>query len=218
MAAFHPRVEDLPDEFPVFPLPGALLLPRGKLPLRIFEPRYKAMTEDALGLGRMFGMIQPDPTVHESELGPGLYRIRLDHAEHATQAQSVFRHRLIARLENAQRQLAARQQQRARQRKYRKLVRQVLHPRVEGGHLAEQYRGQLAPRRRGGGIVEAPGLEELQQLEPGGILVPGAVAADDVEQRIRCLLTLSNRVQRGGEVVARLQIARFGSHARLEAM
>jgi len=75
MAAFHPRVEDLPDEFPVFPLPGALLLPRGKLPLRIFEPRYKAMTEDALGLGRMFGMIQPDPTVHESERGPGLYRI-----------------------------------------------------------------------------------------------------------------------------------------------
>ena len=61
MAAFHPRVEDLPGEFPVFPLPGALLLPRGKLPLRIFEPRYVAMTEDSLGLGRMFGMIQPDP-------------------------------------------------------------------------------------------------------------------------------------------------------------
>jgi Lon protease-like protein len=75
MAAFHPRVEDLPDEFPVFPLPGALLLPRGKLPLRIFEPRYKAMTEDALGLGRMFAMIQPDPTVPENDRGPGLYRI-----------------------------------------------------------------------------------------------------------------------------------------------
>jgi Lon protease-like protein len=75
MAAFHPRVEDLPDEFPVFPLPGALLLPRGRLPLRIFEPRYKAMTEDALGQGRMFAMIQPDPTVPEGERGPGLYRI-----------------------------------------------------------------------------------------------------------------------------------------------
>jgi hypothetical protein len=45
MADFHPRVEDLPGEFPVFPLPGALLLPRGKLPLNIFEPRYVAMTE-----------------------------------------------------------------------------------------------------------------------------------------------------------------------------
>jgi uncharacterized protein len=75
MAAFHPRVEDLPGEFPVFPLSGALLLPRGKLPLRIFEPRYMAMTEDSLGLGRMFGMIQPDPNGAEAESGPGLYRI-----------------------------------------------------------------------------------------------------------------------------------------------
>jgi uncharacterized protein len=75
MQAFHPRVEDLPAEFPVFPLPGALLLPRGKLPLRIFEPRYLAMTEDALGLGRMFAMMQPDPTVPEGDRGPGLYRI-----------------------------------------------------------------------------------------------------------------------------------------------
>ena len=66
MAAFHPRVEDLPGEFPVFPLPGALLLPRGKLPLRIFEPRYLAMTEDSLGLGRMFGMIQPDPMLPDA--------------------------------------------------------------------------------------------------------------------------------------------------------
>ena len=75
MAAFHPRVEDLPGEFPVFPLPGALLLPRGKLPLNIFEPRYLAMTEDALGQGRMFGMIQPDPTLPETETGPGLFRV-----------------------------------------------------------------------------------------------------------------------------------------------
>ena len=60
MRPFHPRVEELPAEFAVFPLPGALLLPRGKLPLNIFEPRYLAMTEDALGAGRMFGMIQPD--------------------------------------------------------------------------------------------------------------------------------------------------------------
>jgi len=75
MAAFHPRVEDLPAEFAVFPLPGALLLPRGRLPLRIFEPRYVAMTEDALGQGRMFGMIQPDANLPESDTGPGLFRI-----------------------------------------------------------------------------------------------------------------------------------------------
>jgi uncharacterized protein len=75
MAAFHPRVEDLPSEFPVFPLAGALLLPRGKLPLNIFEPRYKALVEDALGQGRMFGMIQPDGTQPEGPNGPTLFRI-----------------------------------------------------------------------------------------------------------------------------------------------
>jgi len=75
MPAFEPRPEDLPKDFPIFPLPGALLLPRGKLPLNIFEPRYLAMTEDALGAGRMFGMIQPDPRQPEGPNGPGLYRI-----------------------------------------------------------------------------------------------------------------------------------------------
>jgi len=75
MAAFHPRVENLPAEFAIFPLPGALLLPRGKLPLNIFEPRYLAMTEDALGAGRMFAMIQPDETQPEGPTGRALYRI-----------------------------------------------------------------------------------------------------------------------------------------------
>jgi Lon protease-like protein len=75
MPAFHPSKDDLPGEFAVFPLPGALLLPRGKLPLRIFEPRYLAMTEDALGRGRMFAMIQPDPTTPETANGPGLFRV-----------------------------------------------------------------------------------------------------------------------------------------------
>ena len=75
MANFHPRVENLPGEFPVFPLPGALLLPRGKLPLNIFEPRYVAMTEDALAQGRMFAMIQPDTNLPETASGPALFRI-----------------------------------------------------------------------------------------------------------------------------------------------
>lgn len=75
MAAFHPRAENLPTEIAVFPLSGALLLPRGKLPLNIFEPRYLAMTEDALGEGRMFGMIQPDPARADGPTGPALYRV-----------------------------------------------------------------------------------------------------------------------------------------------
>ncbi|CAM4235399.1 LON peptidase substrate-binding domain-containing protein [Palleronia rufa] len=51
---------DLPQSIPVFPLPGALLLPRGRLPLHIFEPRYLAMVEDCMKTGhRLIGMIQP---------------------------------------------------------------------------------------------------------------------------------------------------------------
>ena len=50
----------MPDIIPVFPLPGALLLPRGELPLNIFEPRYLAMTEEALKGARLIGMIQPN--------------------------------------------------------------------------------------------------------------------------------------------------------------
>jgi Lon protease-like protein len=52
--------EDLPEIIPVFPLPRALLLPGGRLPLNIFEPRYLNMVLDSLGAGRIFGMVQPD--------------------------------------------------------------------------------------------------------------------------------------------------------------
>ena len=75
MTGFHPRLEDLPEEFPVFPLNQALLLPGGRLPLNIFEPRYLAMVEDALGAGRLFGMVQPDKRLARGDTGPGLYRI-----------------------------------------------------------------------------------------------------------------------------------------------
>lgn len=54
------KAVDLPDVIPVFPLPGALLLPRARLPLHIFEPRYLAMVDDALKTqARLIGMIQP---------------------------------------------------------------------------------------------------------------------------------------------------------------
>lgn len=54
------RTFDLPDAIPVFPLPGALLLPRARLPLHIFEPRYLAMVDDVLKTqDRLIGMVQP---------------------------------------------------------------------------------------------------------------------------------------------------------------
>ena len=49
----------LPAILPIFPLTGVLLLPRGRLPLNIFEPRYLAMTRDALAGDRLIGMVQP---------------------------------------------------------------------------------------------------------------------------------------------------------------
>jgi uncharacterized protein len=69
--------DELPDTIPVFPLPGALLLPRGQMPLNIFEPRYLAMVEDALrSAHRLIGMIQPDPAhPGPDEEKPHLFRV-----------------------------------------------------------------------------------------------------------------------------------------------
>jgi Lon protease-like protein len=69
----------LPQILPIFPLTGVLLLPRGRLPLNIFEPRYKAMIEDALGGERLVGMIQPNEpqrdNIGEGLLNPPLYPV-----------------------------------------------------------------------------------------------------------------------------------------------
>jgi Lon protease-like protein len=67
--------EDCPQIIPVFPLAGALLLPRGQLPLNIFEPRYMAMIDDALKSHRIIGMIQPDADAEGSATVPELYRV-----------------------------------------------------------------------------------------------------------------------------------------------
>jgi uncharacterized protein len=80
---------DLPDSIPLFPLPGALLLPRAQLPLHIFEPRYLAMLDDTLKTQhRLIGLVQPmDSRLHDigcagrltqfSETGDGRYMITL---------------------------------------------------------------------------------------------------------------------------------------------
>jgi Lon protease-like protein len=67
---------DLPENIPVFPLAGALLLPRGQMPLNIFEPRYLAMVDDALRDGhRLIGMIQPDASHSPNDAKPALFRV-----------------------------------------------------------------------------------------------------------------------------------------------
>ena len=67
---------ELPEIIPVFPLPGALLLPRGQMPLNIFEPRYLAMVDDSLRDGhRLIGMIQPDAAHTKNQEKPALFRV-----------------------------------------------------------------------------------------------------------------------------------------------
>ena len=74
MSMNHPYTDSaqLPKTLPVFPLTGAVILPRGELPLNIFEPRYVAMVDDALMDARLIGMIQPKQDI--SATG-GLFRV-----------------------------------------------------------------------------------------------------------------------------------------------
>lgn len=74
-APFEPKFYELPPELAVFPLTGALLLPHGRLPLNIFEPRYLSMILDALATPtRLIGMVQPIDATSE-EASPEIYQI-----------------------------------------------------------------------------------------------------------------------------------------------
>lgn len=67
---------DLPDCVPIFPLPGALLLPRARLPLNIFEPRYLAMLDDTLKTShRLIGMVQT-AAIPEGRGGDAMIRLQ----------------------------------------------------------------------------------------------------------------------------------------------
>ena len=71
---FDPTIDRLPRILPIFPLGGALLLPGGRLPLNIFEPRYLAMIQDSLKGERTIGMVQPREG-EETAAAPALYRL-----------------------------------------------------------------------------------------------------------------------------------------------
>lgn len=67
------RSPKLPESLPVFPLPGALLLPGCRMPLRIFEPRYLQMVEDAIAGNRLIGIVQP--LTDDDEFEPELQQV-----------------------------------------------------------------------------------------------------------------------------------------------
>ena len=54
----YKKIEEIPSKISIFPLNGALLLPRSKLPLNIFEPRYLEMIDNSISSDRLIGMIQ----------------------------------------------------------------------------------------------------------------------------------------------------------------
>lgn len=72
MAQGYVKTSDLPQVIPVFPLPGTILLPRGQLPLNIFEPRYLNMVDDAMAGDRVIGMVQ---TIGPAGEQPPLMRV-----------------------------------------------------------------------------------------------------------------------------------------------
>jgi uncharacterized protein len=71
----YQRPDELPSVIAVFPLTGALLLPRSELPLTIFEPRYLTMVDDALATHRIIGMIQPDDSSNDLRTNPTLFSV-----------------------------------------------------------------------------------------------------------------------------------------------
>lgn len=107
MSAFDPDFEDLPATLPIFPLTGVLLLPRGRLPLNIFEPRYLNMVGDALGANRMFGMVQPaEAQAEASQDEPDVYPTgcagRITHFEETNNGRFILSLRGVCRFRIAE--------------------------------------------------------------------------------------------------------------------
>jgi len=76
---FDPGLEELPSTLPIFPLSGVLLLPGGRLPLNIFEPRYLNMIRDAMAGSRLIGMVQP--AVDDAQQAPDFGDFEVEGAE-----------------------------------------------------------------------------------------------------------------------------------------
>ena len=92
-------LSDLPQRIPVFPLRGAILLPRASLPLNVFEPRYLSMIDDALSGSRMIGVIQPATDGQsESPTGKSVNLKRIGCAGRISSYQELDDNRLIISL------------------------------------------------------------------------------------------------------------------------
>ena len=150
-------------------------------------------------------------------IAAGQALVRLDHAEMPAGGERVLDHRQVARFKDVQRQAAAGDEQRAGERKDGEFLRQVFQLGQKIVHSAEQNGGKFSAGRHGGRVVKTPGFEEFQQLQAGGVLVPVALAADDVEQRIGGGFAFAGGVERGGEFVAGFVVRRVFGQAGFQA-
>ena len=96
----YPSIDGLPAKLPVFPLGGAILLPRVNLPLNIFEPRYLQMFDEALSGSRLVGIIQParEASERESPIGKTIPLRTIGCAGRITAYQELDDGRLIVAL------------------------------------------------------------------------------------------------------------------------
>lgn len=97
------KPSDLPPRIPVFPLRGAILLPRATLPLNVFEPRYLAMVDDVMSGGRVIGILQPqgsddDESETESPIGKDAGLRRVGCAGRVTSYQELDDGRIVITL------------------------------------------------------------------------------------------------------------------------
>ncbi|HAZ61282.1 MAG TPA: peptidase S16 [Gammaproteobacteria bacterium] len=111
---FSIPAERLPETLPIFPLSGAVLLPFGRLPLNVFEPRYLNLVDDALGNCRLFGMVQPQADAAEH----GLFRVgcagRIVHLEESDDGRYLLALEGVCRFEIKEESLAPGGYRRAR--------------------------------------------------------------------------------------------------------
>lgn len=132
--------ESLPGVIPVFPLPGALLLPRAHLPLHIFEPRYLAMVRDAMKGAKVIGMIQTRGMQDDGR--PGLYSVgcagKIDRFEEIEGGRFLIVLRGVSRFRVAQ-ELSVSTPYRQVQADYTPYA----HDRMEAAQLPAQVRTQL---------------------------------------------------------------------------
>jgi uncharacterized protein len=96
----YKRPADLPPRIAVFPLRGAILLPRATLPLNVFEPRYLAMIDDAMSGSRVIGIVQPQgrDEIEESPAGATVRLRRVGCAGRITSYQELDDGRIIITL------------------------------------------------------------------------------------------------------------------------